>query len=64
MVKDVKDADECDSVYASPTPLVKKKTGDVRMWLPRARQENGLIDRLHGNQYFTSLDLFSGYLSV
>lgn len=80
MVEEMKKADiveESDSEYASPILLVKKKTGDVRMCvdyralnkktvadkfpLPRIDDQ---IDRLHGNKYFTSLDLFSGYYQV
>lgn len=80
MVEELKEADiveESNSEYASSILFVKKKSGDVRMCvdyrainkktvpekypLPRIDDQ---IDRLHGNQYFTSLDLFSGYYQV
>jgi len=80
MVDELKNAnivEDSNSEYASPILLVKKKTGDVRMCvdyrainkitvpdkypLPRIDDQ---IDRLHGNTYFTSLDLFSGYYQV
>lgn len=62
------------SPYASPILLVKKKTGDVRMCIdyrklnaitvkdkyPLPRIENQL-ERLAGNNCFTTLDLKSGY---
>lgn len=79
-VDDLKNAnfvEDSNSEYASPILLVKKKTGDIRMCvdyrainkitvpdkypLPRIDDQ---IDRLHGNTYFTSLDLFSGYYQV
>lgn len=80
MVDELKNAnivEDSNSEYASPILLVTKKTGDVRMCvdyrainkitvpdkypLPRIDDQ---IDRLHGNTYFTSLDLFSGYYQV
>lgn len=75
IIDELKEADiveDSESPYASPILLVKKKTGDVRMCvdyreldkktvpdkypLPRIDDQ---LDRLHGNTYFTSLDLFS-----
>jgi len=80
IIDELKEADiveDSESPYASPILLVKKKTGDVRMCvdyrelnkktvpdkypLPRIDDQ---LDRLHGNIYFTSLDLFSGYYQV
>lgn len=80
IIDELKEADiveDSESPYASPILLVKKKTGDVRMCvdyrelnkktvpdkypLPRIDDQ---LDRLHGNAYFTSLDLFSGYYQV
>ncbi|KAH0808186.1 hypothetical protein GEV33_014604 [Tenebrio molitor] len=66
-----------ESPFASPILLVKKKTGDVRLCvdyralnkktekqhypLPRIDDQ---LDRLHGQLYYTSLDLSSGYYQV
>lgn len=80
IVDELRNADiveESESPYASPILLVKKKDGTVRMCvdyrelnkktvpdkypLPRIDDQ---LDRLHGNVYFTSLDLFSGYYQI
>jgi len=80
LVEELKEADiieDSDALYASPILLVKKKTGDVRMCvdyrelnkktipdkypLPRIDDQ---LDRLYTNNYYTSLDLFSGYYQV
>lgn len=80
LIEELKGADiveDSSSPYASPIVLVKKKTGDVRMCvdyrelnkktvpdkypLPRIDDQ---LDRLYGNNFFTSLDLFSGYYQV
>ncbi|WP_253302469.1 reverse transcriptase domain-containing protein [Wolbachia endosymbiont of Psylliodes chrysocephala] len=68
---------ESDSPYASPILLVKKKTGEYRMCvdyralnaktvkdkypLPRVDEH---LERLKGCNYFTSLDLSSGYHQI
>lgn len=68
---------ESDSEYSSPVLLVKKKNGEPRLCidyrklnahtvkicqpLPRIDDQ---IDKLHGNNYFTSLDLRSGYYQI
>lgn len=76
-LKEANIVEDSESPYASPILLVKKKSGDVRMCvdyrelnkrtvpdkypLPRIDDQ---LDRLYGNVYFTSLDLFSGYYQV
>ncbi|KAL0870576.1 hypothetical protein ABMA27_005541 [Loxostege sticticalis] len=68
---------ESSSPYASPIILVKKKTGDKRLCVdyralnnktikqhyPIPRMEDQ-IDRLAGNNYFSTLDLASGYYQI
>lgn len=80
MVKELKDADiveDSSSPYTSPVLLVKKKTGEMRMCvdyrklnastipdkypLPRIDDQ---IDRLQGDVFFSSIDLFSGYYQL
>lgn len=80
IIDELQDADvveESVSPYASPILSVKKRDGTVRMCvdyrelnkktmldkypLPRIDDQ---LDQLHGNIYFTSLDLFSGYYQV
>lgn len=65
------------SPYASPIVLVRKKNGDVRMCVDyRALNRKTIkdhfplpliddqIDRLQGNEWFSTLDLASGYYQV
>lgn len=65
------------SSYASPVILVKKKTGDYRLCIDyRALNKKTIkenyplpliddqLDQLAGNEYFTTLDLASGYYQI
>ena len=65
------------SSFASPALLVRKKNGDYRMCIDyRSLNKNTVkdkfpipliddqLERMYGNKYFTSLDLFSGYYQV
>lgn len=65
------------SPYASPVVLVKKKTGDYRLCIDyRALNKKSVkenypmpliedqLDALSGNEFFTTLDLASGYYQV
>ena len=69
--------EDSSSEFASPILLVRKKSGEIRMCVDyRALNKitikdkypipliDDQIDRLRGQQYFTSLDLFSGYYQV
>jgi hypothetical protein len=68
---------ESESPYSSPVLLVKKKSGEYRMCvdyrslnaktikdkypLPRV---DDYFEKMHGSQYFTTLDLASGYHQI
>jgi hypothetical protein len=68
---------ESESPYSSPVLLVKKKSGEYRMCVdyrslnaktikdkyPLPRVDDHL-ERMHGSQYFTTLDLASGYHQI
>lgn len=66
-----------ESEYVSPTVLVKKKTGEIRMrvdyrTLTKMTSKNSypipliddLLDRLTGKKYFAKLDLRNGFYHV
>ncbi|KAI9552203.1 hypothetical protein GHT06_022542 [Daphnia sinensis] len=52
------------SPWAAPIVLVKKKTGDDRLFLPTATNRRRILDLLHGQQCFSTLDLASGYWQI
>ena len=68
---------ESTSPYADPVVMTTKKDGDSRLCV-KYRKLNQVtvkdcyplprfddtIDALHGSQYFTTLDLFSGYWQI
>lgn len=80
MIRELKDADlirDSTSEYASPIILVRKPNGDQRLCVDyrklnavthKERHPLPLIDdqldRLKDFQYFTTLDLFSGYYQI
>ena len=66
-----------DSPWAAPVLLVKKKNGEYRFCIDYRKLNevtkkdaypiphmNELLDKLHGNQYFSTLDLASGYWQI
>jgi hypothetical protein len=65
------------SPFAAPIMLARKKTGDWRLCVDYRRLNamtvknkyplpiiDELLDELHGSQWFTSLDLCSGYHQI
>ena len=63
--------------YAAPVLMVPKKTGDQRFWSDYRRLNSDtekdkypiprtdvILDALYGTQFFSSLDLFSGYWQI
>ncbi|XP_026467803.1 uncharacterized protein LOC113371390 [Ctenocephalides felis] len=80
MIQDLKNAGivvDSTSDFASPILIVKKKTGDERICIDyRALNKitkkmthplpliDDQLDRLAGNEYFTTLDMASGYYQI